>query len=78
MSAIGTKRTSAFALQMSAFDPKRTLASPPLPHASLSRYDVRCLSLGGGHEAAGIYYAPRRRGSDMAARRTRNNWIACG
>ena len=26
MSAIGTKRTSAFALQMSAIDPKRTLA----------------------------------------------------
>ena len=27
MSAIGTKRTSASALQMSAFDPERTLAS---------------------------------------------------
>ena len=29
MSAIGTKRTSACALHMSAFDPKRTLARPP-------------------------------------------------
>jgi hypothetical protein len=28
MSAIGTKRTSACALHMSAFDPKRTLPSP--------------------------------------------------
>ena len=30
MSAIGTKRTSACALQMSAFDPKRTLCSEAL------------------------------------------------
>ena len=35
MSAIGTKRTSACALRMSAFDPKRTLATsfyPSPPH----------------------------------------------
>ena len=30
MAAIGTKRTSACALHMSAFDPKRTWAPPPL------------------------------------------------
>ena len=53
MSAIGTKRTSASALHMSAFDPKRTiqpplgkadiaLTSPSLPRVSVSSRD--CVS----------------------------------
>ena len=42
MSAIGTKRTSAFALHMSAFDPKRTLARPnPLWANTAGKYEIR-------------------------------------
>ncbi len=37
MSAIGTQRTSLFALHMSAYDPKRTL--DPFQYVGLSRYD---------------------------------------
>jgi hypothetical protein len=39
----GVKRTCLFALRMSAFDPKRTLAAyaaNPFQKASLSRYDA--------------------------------------
>jgi hypothetical protein len=42
MSVIGTKRTSACALHMSAFDPKRTFAGSLLPHlrgCKFSQYD---------------------------------------
>ena len=39
MSAIGTKRTSASALQMSAFDPKRTYRT------SLNRFERERYSL---------------------------------
>ena len=50
MSAIGTKRTSACALHMSAFDAKRTWA---VPYPALFE-PLRCLvlSLGGGNETA--------------------------
>ena len=48
MSAIGTKRTSASALHMSAFDPKRTLASLARPPSEYHCGLIRCpvLSLG--------------------------------
>jgi hypothetical protein len=39
MSALGVKRTWVGALQMSAFDPKRTFRHP-FPNAYLSRYDA--------------------------------------
>jgi len=42
-SLLGAKRTCRFALHMSAFDPKRTLAdltSGLFQYANLSRYDV--------------------------------------
>ena len=51
MSAIGTKRTSACALHMSAFDPKRTLAGqdPLLPPSGLLSFPAEtCGVLGGG------------------------------
>ena len=45
MSAIGTKRTCGFALQMSAFDPKRTLAGlEPHPLSEYYRGLLRCPS----------------------------------
>jgi hypothetical protein len=49
MSAIGPKQTSASALHMSAFDPKRTLPQPRVrapSSASLNEYDA-CAELGG-------------------------------
>src|SRR5215510_8061996 len=49
----GVKRTSAFALHMSAFDPKRTCPTPLLV-VNFGLYD-RCLSLGAGNEAARFY-----------------------
>ena len=47
MSAIGTKRTSACALHMSAFDPKRTSLPPdPFQNTGPDWYDAAVLSLG--------------------------------
>ena len=49
--AIGVKRTCRCALHMSAFDPKRTLASLNEPH--LNRYDIPPV-LEGSYEATRI------------------------
>ena len=69
MSAIGTKRTSLFALQMSAYDPKLTLASLNDPH--LNRYDDPVLSPGEGNETTRVHHASRRCGGSVAARSAR-------
>ena len=65
MSAFGGKADMTFALQMSAYDPKRT--SAPLPVCWFRPVRWLVLSLGGINEAARVHHASRRRGS-VAAR----------
>jgi hypothetical protein len=44
MSAFGTKRTSLFAAQMSAFDPKRTFRSTPFRNLQISNLPLKSVS----------------------------------
>ncbi len=60
----GVKRTCRFALHMSAFDPKRTLA--PFQRDSLSRYDGRSLSVGATIETARVHHPSRWHGGSVA------------
>ena len=82
MSAIGTKRTCASALQMSAFGGKadmhrkRPLVTqsghrPPrlTPSNALVRVGTMpCSGIGGSHETSRFRHASRQCGGDMAAR----------
>jgi hypothetical protein len=56
MSAIGTKRTSACALHMSAFDPKRTFGGDGHPFRGLA-WSSTMRRVGRGHAAAKIHFA---------------------
>src|SRR5262249_10995359 len=64
----GVKQTWAGAVQMSAFDPKRTLIGPFQPTSSC-RYDALYL-LWESNEATRVHIVDRRRGG-VAARHTR-------
>ena len=76
---LGVKRTCLFAPQMSAFDPKRTLAAHrgngfdagfiPYQTSRLNRYDVVSRAWG-GHAATRVHRALRRCGGRLAARCT--------
>jgi ferredoxin len=73
MSAIGTKQTSAGALQMSANDPKRTSVSTQRPVSEGILGNVRCASLSGfdcpgrSDETAGISRPCKQCGRCVAA-----------
>ena len=58
-----------FCAHMSAFDPKRTLAT--LPIFRIGRVTCRVLSLGGYNEAARIHHLGRQRGGSLAPRSSR-------
>ena len=64
MSAIGTKRTSASALQMSAFDPKRTCA---FQCPRLCRYDL-VSSVSGAYNEAAVFGTGRLRHASEASK----------
>src|SRR5215510_4542851 len=54
MSLLGVKRTWAGAVQMSAYDPKRT-STPSEVRVKVAT--ICCPSLGGDYEATGIYWS---------------------
>src|SRR5262245_9121448 len=70
-SLLGVKRTWAGAVQMSAFDPKRTLAvsRPALPECYFELIRCPVLSLGGGNATARVHQGNSWISSNVAVRR---------